>query len=80
MNTMERIGKLTTGTGCDACRQSGYRGRVGIFELLLVDDVVRSKVQERAMSFVVFVFLVATFSLSMIWNRCPDTADRPPCK
>ncbi|MEM9065455.1 MAG: GspE/PulE family protein [Planctomycetota bacterium] len=27
--------------GCDKCRQTGYQGRVGIYELLSVDDQVR---------------------------------------
>jgi len=36
------------GSGCEACRQTGYRGRLGIFELLTVDDTVRSQVQEHA--------------------------------
>jgi len=30
--------------GCDACRGSGYMGRSGLFELLPVDDVVRSQI------------------------------------
>jgi len=30
--------------GCAACNQSGYRGRLGIFELLLVDDEIRGMV------------------------------------
>jgi len=34
--------------GCAACRQTGYRGRLGIFELLLVDDIVRRQIQARA--------------------------------
>ena len=36
------------GAGCAACRGTGYRGRVGTFELLLVDDAVRSLIQSRA--------------------------------
>src|SRR6185436_19484106 len=28
------------GPGCDACRGTGYRGRTGIHELLVVDDAV----------------------------------------
>jgi len=36
------------GSGCEACRQTGYRGRLGIFELLTVNDTVRSQVQDRA--------------------------------
>mgnify|MGYP002396858467 CR=1 FL=1 len=27
--------------GCDRCRQGGYSGRVGIYELLAVDDQLR---------------------------------------
>lgn len=39
---------LMVGPGCSECRQSGYRGRVGIFELLIVDDIIRDKIQSRA--------------------------------
>lgn len=39
---------LASGKGCEKCRQSGYRGRLGIFELLTVNDEVRDKIQERA--------------------------------
>ena len=35
------------GRGCRACRDTGYRGRVGIFELLEVTDVVRDLIQNR---------------------------------
>ena len=39
---------FTMGTGCDQCRESGYRGRLGIFELLMVDDEVRNRIQNRS--------------------------------
>ncbi len=29
------------GQGCPTCNQTGYRGRIGIFELLLVDEEIR---------------------------------------
>ncbi len=32
---------LWRGRGCDACMQSGYRGRTGIFELLVMENEVR---------------------------------------
>ncbi len=32
---------LATAPGCDACHQSGFRGRTGIYELLVVDDTIR---------------------------------------
>ena len=34
--------------GCEACRHLGYRGRMGIFELFLVDDEVRYMINEKA--------------------------------
>ena len=30
--------------GCDKCRANGYRGRMGIFELFLIDDEVRQMI------------------------------------
>jgi general secretion pathway protein E len=36
--------KLYRGAGCDACMGTGFRGRTGIFELLPVDDEIRSLV------------------------------------
>jgi general secretion pathway protein E len=39
----ERYGveKIYKAVGCPSCNQNGYRGRTGIYELLLVDDTVR---------------------------------------
>jgi type II secretory ATPase GspE/PulE/Tfp pilus assembly ATPase PilB-like protein len=36
------------GAGCDQCRQSGYAGRVGIFELLIIDDKFRNIINADA--------------------------------
>jgi general secretion pathway protein E len=33
--------------GCPACRETGYRGRLGLFELLVVDDRCRELVQSQ---------------------------------
>ncbi|MEO1616961.1 MAG: ATPase, T2SS/T4P/T4SS family [Planctomycetota bacterium] len=33
--------------GCAACRHTGFRGRVGLFELLVLDDACRELVQSR---------------------------------
>ncbi len=30
--------------GCDACSATGYRGRIGIFELMLIDEPVRREI------------------------------------
>jgi general secretion pathway protein E len=34
--------------GCDACRATGYRGRSGIYELLVVDEALRRLIHARA--------------------------------
>ncbi len=38
------------GKGCDACRKSGYRGRMGIYEILVIDAAVRKLIMEKAPS------------------------------
>jgi general secretion pathway protein E/type IV pilus assembly protein PilB len=38
---------LWKGAGCRACRQSGYRGRTGIYELMVTNDVIRELVVSR---------------------------------
>ncbi len=34
--------------GCPQCKESGYLGRVGIFELMVVDDAIRNLVTQNA--------------------------------
>ncbi len=46
------ISKLLTGTicepvGCEECRGTGYAGRTGIYEILLVTDAIRQMIVER---------------------------------
>jgi len=36
--------------GCDTCRDVGYRGRLGIFEMLEVDDEVRHMINDNLTS------------------------------
>ena len=36
------------GEGCDDCARTGYRGRSGIFEILLVNDVIRPLILKRS--------------------------------
>lgn len=40
--------RLARGTGCASCRNTGYRGRIGIFELLLLDDTLREMISSGA--------------------------------
>ncbi|MGB2822211.1 MAG: type II secretion system ATPase GspE [Phycisphaerae bacterium] len=41
---------LYRGAGCRRCRGTGYRGRTGLFELMIVDDLIRDKIMARAPS------------------------------
>ncbi len=36
------------GKGCEACNQTGYKGRKGIYELMQISDPVRELINERA--------------------------------
>jgi len=45
--------------GCDKCNQSGYKGRIGLHELLVGDDQVKRMVQERARVKEIFAAAVA---------------------
>jgi len=38
---------LAKGMGCRACRQTGYRGRSGIYELMVTNDEIREMVVQR---------------------------------
>jgi len=44
---LERGQKLWRGAGCRECRNSGYKGRLGIFELLLITDELRDMILQR---------------------------------
>ncbi|MCS7008669.1 MAG: ATPase, T2SS/T4P/T4SS family, partial [Chthoniobacterales bacterium] len=37
-------------TGCEQCRYKGYRGRMGIFEIFVVDDEIRNLIVSNATS------------------------------
>jgi type II secretory ATPase GspE/PulE/Tfp pilus assembly ATPase PilB-like protein len=40
--------KLYKAVGCDKCNKTGYKGRIGLHELLVADEGVKKLIQERA--------------------------------
>jgi len=40
--------QLYYGKGCDYCNNTGYRGRMGIFEIMVLDDELREEIMHRA--------------------------------
>jgi type IV pilus assembly protein PilB len=37
------VDNLWRGKGCEKCRNSGYSGRLGLYEILVLDDFLRDK-------------------------------------
>ena len=42
--------KLFRGTGCAHCRETGFRGRSGLYELMVLNDAIAHKIMERVSS------------------------------
>jgi general secretion pathway protein E/type IV pilus assembly protein PilB len=42
--------QLARGTGCPRCRNTGYRGRTGLYELMVMTEAISEKILERAPS------------------------------
>ena len=43
-----RDGQIMHGKGCGQCRGTGYKGRIGIFEIFILDDEVRHMINRRS--------------------------------
>ena len=43
-----RRGEWFLSRGCGGCRETGYRGRTGVYELMTIDDPIRRLIMERA--------------------------------
>jgi type II secretory ATPase GspE/PulE/Tfp pilus assembly ATPase PilB-like protein len=54
-----RLYRVNAKGGCDKCKNTGYKGRVGLHELLVADDAIKKLVQERARVAEIFIQAVA---------------------
>jgi type IV pilus assembly protein PilB len=60
-DALERVGlgqppggaSFYRGRGCDACRGTGYKGRIGIYEFMAMSDPIREKILGRQSSHVI---------------------------
>ncbi|MBX2869247.1 MAG: type II secretion system ATPase GspE [Acidiferrobacterales bacterium] len=48
MGSLYQGGEIYRTGGCDVCDYTGYRGRVGIYELIVLDDELRTLIHNRA--------------------------------
>ncbi len=51
--------RVNASGGCEKCKKTGYKGRVGLHELLIADDTVKKLIQERARVAEIFTAAVA---------------------
>ena len=42
--------KIKRGRGCETCKNTGYKGRMGLFEVLLFSDEIRDMILSGASS------------------------------
>ena len=59
------VDQVAVGAGCTECRSTGYRGRLGIFELLIVDDEIREMVTARTASGIIKAKCIAGGMLTL---------------
>lgn len=45
---VRKVCPTCAGAGCEACGSTGYHGRTGLFELMVVDEPLRALIHERA--------------------------------
>ncbi|MFZ9915740.1 MAG: GspE/PulE family protein, partial [Phycisphaerales bacterium] len=62
--------------GCRECRNSGYRGRIGCYELLLMDETVRHEIMARASADRVASAAVAAGGLTTLRDSASDLVAR----
>ena len=43
----ENGGKFFVGAGCERCFQTGYRGRTGVYEMMLIDEEIQNLIYKR---------------------------------
>lgn len=47
-STESELSRVSRGQGCEYCRNTGYRGRRGVFELVEVNDRIRAMIRDGA--------------------------------
>ncbi len=60
------------GNGCEDCRQTGYRGRKAIFELLLVDNQIANMILERQSAGAIRKFARENQGMKTLWEDGVD--------
>jgi general secretion pathway protein E/type IV pilus assembly protein PilB len=70
---LEPKARLYRGAGCRDCRNTGFRGRLGIFELLLLNDELRNLILKRSSASQISSVARAKYGLKLLredgWDK-----------
>lgn len=53
-----KVQKLRYGKGCRSCGGTGYKGRIAVHELLMIDEEIRKKMAQRRPAEEIFEYAV----------------------
>jgi type II secretory ATPase GspE/PulE/Tfp pilus assembly ATPase PilB-like protein len=56
------------GRGCDRCRNSGYLGRFGVTEILVMDDTIREMLLQGKSSDEIKAYAQKSQAMAMLWD------------
>ena len=54
---------LVRGRGCEQCAGTGFKGRIGLFELLVIDETIRKMTTDRASASVIKAYATETLGM-----------------
>ncbi|MFH1360883.1 MAG: GspE/PulE family protein [Candidatus Omnitrophota bacterium] len=60
--------KFYHGRGCDTCSQTGYKGRMGILEILMIDDKIRDMLVKGCSSDEIKDYAVKEKGMETLWD------------
>ena len=63
------------GRGCDACLNTGYRGRLAVYEIIVLDDHMRRQISESPYPFAVELRSTSTFKKTALRHLIAGNTD-----
>jgi type IV pilus assembly protein PilB len=67
--------KFYYGRGCSRCNGTGYKGRVGVFEIMTFDDEIRDLIMNRASTNVLRVAAMKKGMVPLARTACLPSSD-----
>jgi type IV pilus assembly protein PilB len=71
-----RVSRFQQGAGCEACHYTGYKGRVSVFELLVLDEKVKDAILNHKASYDIRRISIESSGLITLLEDGLDKASR----